>query len=306
MNEKLRAFAEKNALTLRKNGCYGQLFGYQAGLYINRFANPQYVLCISAHTAEAAEQIRSFLKKKKDDLKLTGFDVLGVGVILFPALYFSVYEQIEKIFKTVADFLKSKNVAGGDTCPYCGAKMTEKTLVSDGGHCFYVHEACFNANLQLVKEAEKEEKSSPDRYGRGFLGAVLGALIGALAFVGLFAWGYLEVIAPVVGVVAAHYLYGALGGKPSVKKIVTVGAVCLAFTLAAFFACYFVQIALSKPEAGLFAELKRLFAEKEGYASRFIVTLVFSCVAVGVGLVYSVYATLKSLRRPTEDLKKIS
>lgn len=84
------------------------------------------MLCISAHTAAAAEQIRSFLKKKKDDLKLTGFDVLGVGVILFPALYFSVYEQIEKIFKTVADFLKSKNVAGGDTCPYCGAKMTEK------------------------------------------------------------------------------------------------------------------------------------------------------------------------------------
>ena len=298
MNEKLRAFAEKNALTLRKNGCYGQLFGYQAGLYINRFANPQYVLCISAHTAEAAEQIRSFLKKKKDDLKLTGFDVLGVGVILFPALYFSVYEQIEKIFKTVADFLKSKNVAGGDTCPYCGAKMTEKTLVSDGGHCFYVHEACFNANLQLVKEAEKEEKSSPDRYGRGF--------IGALAFVGLFVWGYFEVIAPVIGVVAAHYLYGALGGKPSVKKIVTVGAVCLVFSLVSFFACYFVQIALSKPDAGLFAELKRLFAEKEGYASRFIVTLVFSCVAVGVGLVYSVYATLKSLRRPTEDLKKIS
>ena len=206
----------------------------------------------------------------------------------------------------MADFLKSKNVAGGDTCPYCGAKMTEKTLVSDGGHCFYVHEACFNANLQLVKEAEKEEKSSPDRYGRGFLGAVLGALIGALAFVGLFAWGYFEVIAPVIGVVAAHYLYGALGGKPSVKKIVTVGVVCLVFTLASFFACYFVQIALSKPDAGLFAELKRLFAEKEGYASRFIVTLVFSCVAVGVGLVYSVYATLKSLRRPAQDLKKIS
>ena len=138
------------------------------------------------------------------------------------------------------------------------------------------HPWCFNANLQLVKEAEKEEKSSPDRYGRGFLGALLGALIGALAFVGLFAWGYLEVIAPVVGVVTAHYLYGALGGKPSVKKIVTVGVVCLVFTLASFFACYFVQIALYKPDAGLFAELKRLFAEKEGYASRFIVTLVFS------------------------------
>lgn len=65
MNEKLRAFAEKNALTLRKNGCYGQLFGYQTGLYINRFANPQYVLCISAHTAAAAEQTDPFSKRKR-------------------------------------------------------------------------------------------------------------------------------------------------------------------------------------------------------------------------------------------------
>lgn len=52
--------------------------------------------------------------------------------------------------------------------------------------------------------------------------------------------------------------------------------------------------------------MKRLFAEKEGYASRFIVTLVFSCVAVGVGLVYSVYATLKACGGPRKISKKYS
>lgn len=306
MNEKLRAFAQKHALTVDKKGCYGELFGYQAGVYVNRFANPNYVLCISAHTADISQELISFLKKKKDDLKLTSFDVLGVGVILFPALYFSVYEQIEKIFKTVADFLKSKKAPGVEYCPYCGKKMEEKVLVSDGGHRFYVHEACFNANYQLVKESEREERSAPDRYGMGLLGALSGALIGCLAFIGLFIWGYLEVLAPVIGVVAAHYLYGVFGGKPSVKKIITVGVVCFVATLIAFFACTFVQIALSKPETGVLAEFKRLFAEKEGYGRRFTVTLVFCAIGVAIGLFYSAYATIKSLRRPTEDMKKIS
>ena len=306
MNEKLRAFAEKHGLAADKKGCYGEMFGYQVGVYVNRFANPNYVLCISAHTADMSQEIISFLKKKKDDLKLTSFDVLGVGVILFPALYFSVYEQIEKILKTVADFLKSKKVPGAEHCPYCGEKMEEKVLVSDGGHRFFVHDACFSANYQLVKESEREESESPDHYGRGFAGAVLGAVIGCLAFIGLFVWGHLEVLAPVIGVVAAHYLYGILGGKPSVKKIVTVGAVCLIATLIAFFACTFVQIALSKPDVGIFSEFKRLFAEKEGYGKKFIVTLAFCVIGVAIGLFYCAYATLKSLHRPTEDLKKLS
>lgn len=305
MNEKLKAFAEKYNLTANKKGCYGEMYGYQIGFYINRFANPNYVLCISAHTAKASAQIVSFLKKKKDDLKLLNFDVLGVGIILYPSLYFSVYNQVEKILKTVTDFLKSKGVGGADVCPYCNKIMEEKVLVSDGGHRFFVHDDCFNANYQLVKEEEREQTVSPDNFALGFLGAILGALIGCLALVGLYVWGYMEVIASVISVVAAHYLYGFFGGKASVKKIVAVGIVSLVLIMITYFTCNIVDIAIAKPEIGIFAEFKRLFAEQDGFKTKFIITLIFMFVGTLIGVFYSTYSTVKSFRKPTEDLKKV-
>jgi len=299
MNEKLKEFAQKHSLTVNKKGCYGEMYGYQMGFYINRFANPKYVICISAHTAKASEQIISFLKKKKDELKLLNFDVLGVGIILYPALYFSVYNQVEKILKTVTDFLKNKGVGDANVCPYCNREMTEKILVSDGGHRFYVHEECFNLNYQLVKEDEKQESESPDNYLLAIIGAILGALIGCAALVGLFIFGNFEVVAPVISAVAAHFLYGFFGGKASVKKIVTVGVVSLILTFITYILCNIVKAVLAKPAQSALTGLISAFTGKG------LITSIFLVVGVLIGVFYCAYTTIKSFRKPTSDLKKV-
>ena len=88
-------------------------------------------------------------------------------------------KDIKEMFENIDKYEIKKN----DYCPKCGEKLEDEVVVTSIGILnFKMHPAC---KAELVKEDEKEEKSyieAPNNYAKGFLGALIGGIVGVVTF----------------------------------------------------------------------------------------------------------------------------
>lgn len=248
---------------------------------------------------------------QKKQLRIANVTIDGSGFycIFTNMTLGSSLKKAHEVLYAVTEYLKMQGIPG-DVCPYCGQPLEEKKLVEDNYCLFYAHEACFNSKLSQVEGVESAEASMPNNYLRGFLGALIGGIVGMLIFWGLFQLGFLASISSLIGAVVGSLLYTKFGGKNNKMKIVIIASVVFVLTAAAFFLCYLQVVSDAMAQAGMYGSalemLGYLLETDQEIRAAFWGDFAMSIIFTVVGIVVVAMSMVRQQKKVSSGMKKHS
>ena len=313
MKKQLEQFAAEHTLSLNGNDIYGSYTGYQVSVrWGNIWTSSAFYVGFHANLGNKATEVINWLTiSMKKQLRIANITVDGSGLycIFTNMTLGSSLKKAHEALCAVTELFKAQGIPG-DVCPYCGLPMEEKKLVEDNFCLFNAHEACFNAKLSQVENAEAAEASMPNNYLRGFFGALLGGLVGMLIFWGLFQIGFLASISSLIGALVGSLLYTKFGGKNNKMKIVIIAIVVFVLTAAAFFLCYLQVVRAAMDESGVYGSTIEMLgylletnADVRGaFWSDFVMSIIFTVV----GIVAVALTMVRQQKKISSGMKKHS
>ncbi len=117
-----------------------------------------------------------------------------------------------------------------DVCENCGKVVDSVSFYGQGGDRSHFCSNCIENAEQIMASRRLAESDIPENVALGFLGAIIGSLLGVVAII-LLGWaGFVASIGGLLMAVGVLYGYKTLGGKLSVKGIVISVAVMIVMT----------------------------------------------------------------------------
>ncbi len=215
----IKKIAQQKGWDFQKNYMYGQEENYlitvrQVIDYLNGRNNCKMVyIPLSNITEEQVNKTLDYLKENKKDLKVREYHIVQSVLVFKLAETLKGYsvEQFNTLISSLVNFFKSNEIATIPTCVYC-QDGNVNTIMKIDKIAYHAHQECITrAQSDLVQSKENFE-TMKKHYGRGMVGAILGALIGAIPWVLLeIYWGFAAVLALIIGY-AAFYGYKKFGG----------------------------------------------------------------------------------------------
>ena len=285
----LREFAQAHGLSLGKDCCFGIYAGYRVHVKYRAFGNPACLLTVVSNTAGKNKELEKYLEHHKKELKLFGFGVIGIGLMVSPHIYTQVFRQIEEILDKLTEYLKKNHFPGADVCPYCGKPLgDDRTEMLESGIPFAAHEACFMNAYASARQKEEAQRMRPDRRLAGMAGAILGGLAGVAVFFVMFLWWEFGAIAALLGTVLGGWLYQKFGGKNTIFRIVFVSASSLVLLLLAYALCLYMQAPPAETVTDVVSSIVQRLRDKVGFRVLFVLNLVLLFVFDAVGTVFNI------------------
>lgn len=94
---------------------------------------------------------------------------------------FSTAKKLDRAIDAVTRKLQEAGAVGADHCAICQQHLgTDGAVMFDHDVAASVHKTCFSQKQQAIGEVEQQERQQGSNIGRGAIGALLGALIGAI------------------------------------------------------------------------------------------------------------------------------
>lgn len=295
---RLGDFAEKYGLKVGKHCCFGVFEGYRVHIKYAAMANPACLITVVTDTKGRDKDLEKYLEKNKKELKLTNFGVVGIGLMVSPQLYLNIFSQVEKILGKITAYLKKAGFPGAEYCPYCGARMEDGGIgMAESGIPFRAHAACYERALAEAKKREEANLAAPARKLAGTGGCLLGALVGAAAFVLMYLWWNFAALGAAAGVLLASYFYGRFGGKNTPYKVAACTLFPLAFTLIACAGCLLA-------DAGGWQGAVSLLSAGGKEFTMFLLNLIFVFVFDLVAAVYVLFSYLRSRKKISVNMRR--
>lgn len=123
---------------------------------------------------------------------------------------------------------------------------------------------------------------------KGTLGALIGALAGAVAYFILASFGYIAAISAVLAVFLGGLLFQKFGGKPTKVMVLIVAGLSILSQLIAVFYIYYNAANVLVTEYGFasagmaaFKDMMSVAEFKGEFTSNLIMTVVFTLIGVG-------------------------
>ena len=157
-----------------------------------------------------------------------------------------------------------------------------------------------NAAIQNENQAFRD---APNHYLRGFGGAILGGVVGALVAYVLFQIGFISALSVFVAFALGAFLYQKFGGKPNKGMILIVSLTSFVFMIGAVFGVYLVAISniLAKQGVDMTAiEAFRQLMENSEFSRGFLTDLWLTVLFSVVGMVGEVIMLVRKIKRPRE------
>lgn len=236
----LKKLAAEYGMKVDRGIAYGALQGYAAAMcegsgwkrivFAARFADPvQKTAFMDAVQAVDVKNIYRVLR--------LGINASGVQVDFYDTV--GTLDKIREFIPWFVQLLGEYQASAWDECPDCGLQVTEGKWLLTGGVCAqYYHEACGQKVAREVQERNEQRKNADGgSYLKGAAGALLGALIGSIAWAAVLMMGY---VAAAVGLLIGwlsdrgyRLLHGRNGKGKIMILIVAVIFGVLAGTIAA-------------------------------------------------------------------------
>jgi uncharacterized membrane protein len=217
----------------------------------------------------------------------------------------SLSKSLPTVIDKVFGCLLENGALAHSCCPICGMEMSEeeRKKAEIEGITVSMHSNCIVERNSEIQVAEKSFNSAPNNYLKGFLGAVIGGLLGVGLTVILFNLGYVSAITAVVSVALGAYLYKRFGGKPNGTMIVIVSATTLISLLGTVFGLYMLAAYGLSLEAGDtygMWESFSIYMKDEAFAASFRSDMLMVLLFTGIGLFWMVGSLRKSIKREKE------
>lgn len=288
MNKKFENFFNQYNLTINGNDAYGLMEGYEVSGHIEMLNNnAPFQLFISFYGTneqkEAINQKLANLKLKFFVYELNAFGLL-IGLNAFTAN--KLIEKLPEILSKIFNILNEENVLGTGYCPLCGNQVYNnvKRYQIDS---FYIplDDSCLAQLNQEIAQENQAIDYTPNNYLRGTIGAILGSLVGAVAFFVVFLLGYISAITSVIAIFLGTLLYKKFRGKPNKMMIVIVSLTAIITMCLTLFGVYVLSAQMLAIEAQLeitglsaFNALMQVPEFKKEFTTNLIMTVIFSLV----------------------------
>ncbi len=218
----LKKLAAENGMKVSKGIAYGGLCGYAATMYEGWGWKR---ICFSTTFPDAAQRgLLIDVVNLADIQKRYRVQTLNISSKNIVIHFLDTVGTMKKIREFLDWFIPLMNQHGAtkmDICTECGMQITDGCWKLIGDIAYYMHSACAEkVSNQIADEAEQRKQDDEGSYGAGFVGAILGAAIGAVAWAVILNMGY---VASVVGLLIgflAEKGYTLLGGKRGKGKVI--------------------------------------------------------------------------------------
>ena len=223
-----------------KNVFYGVYRGYELTLAVNQ----QFYVHLNffADGNVKAQAVRVFHTTSNQTMTNVGVSVYGLAATVNGMTANSALKKLtEKLDATIA-YLNVNEAKGVGYCPCCGEECDLLKTIRVNDVYVSLDDKCYNEVAKVAAVEEQHYNAQPNNYLKGFLGALLGAGIGAAAWVALYYMGFLSALTAVLAVFLGNYFYVKFGGKANNVKNIIVAGVSLVVLVLACVGIYYVEV----------------------------------------------------------------
>ena len=309
MNKKFIKFFEERNLRIEGNNAYGELRGFDVSFDV-KVMDPAFPVKLTLQFY-ADDETKQRIGQKIFDLKIKYFTFglgsngifLGFNDLTINKLFARFDLEMEKIIL----ILKEEGVKGIGYCPICGKELVDEGVVlDDHGFKFRVDEECHKMIVASIQHEEQQKENSPTNYGKGFLGACGGALLGCIIFTIVFFFGFISAIVAVLTVYLAQKFYVKMQGKEDKIMLLICSVVSLLFTVINYFALYLFAATALVSEYGFNSTGIEAFSDMmtiDEFSTEFVTNLSMTIGFTVLGILLQVSAMNKKMKMSKPDIK---
>lgn len=246
---------EKYNFTYEKNTGYGFIDNYEVSV-INQRMQLGPVFYISTFLSQTLknEFVKRFTDLQIQLCQATYFDC-GVAIMIGAMTGGTFKKKFEEVMTKILEILKDLDAPGKNICPQSGEELTEDNSK-------IVHIESLNINLRLsnggaetievlLKQDAEAKKNAPNNYLHGFLGILIGAIIGVALTIGFQLIGLISYWTPVVSISVGSYLSKKFGGKQNKVMLLINVLTNVVFIFLGVFISYIIVASIACANAGL-------------------------------------------------------
>lgn len=293
MNNKFEQCLVGCGLTVNGNNAYGVVKGYEVNATVNnRDMYYPVAVHISCYATEAQRaDISAALKNRKDIKGIKSMDDFGVLLRLTEFTTGKLLKRIPEILNAVTAMLEANGALGAQYCPHCGKQLGAGAQKCDvDGMTVTLDSGCVGAVNTAIDNRNAEFEAAPNNYLRGFIGALIGGVVGAALVALFYVLGFVSVFSGIAATALGGFLYVKFGGKPNKMMIVIVAVTSLVFLVAALFITYIIAAGIEADKLGLYSlsaiDAFKICLDDGEFRSAFFtdLALVIVFALLGVGL----------------------
>ncbi len=309
MNKKFSEFFGNKGLNIEGNLAFGTLYGYEINYFIRMMDQKAPVLLhISTYAShEQKNQMVSELRNQKIKFLTPLFDDYGLILGLNDVTVGKLLSRLDEILKITINIIKEKGGQDNKYCPLCGKELDieqSRKYNVDGFYLTLDSDCVSNMNQVIEKENEAID-AQPNNYFKGFLGAILGAGIGAASFVIIFLLEFISAISAYLAVFLGALFYQKFGGKRNKMMVLIVAVVSIFAICGTLVGLYIIAATGISVEQGTNLIGFKAFSEMmkdPSFSSEFYSNLALTFLFTALGCGQEIYNLSKSVKR-TQKIK---
>lgn len=227
----LKKFAKQNNLTVKNGAVYGNYCGYNMS-FLDGYNCKRVDINVYLPDCSVYDELEARLDerdlKKEFLIALLQMDPTRI-IIAFQDTVGTV-TRMKKFLDWFLTLLPEYGIEGADVCPCCGRPLTDSASWTQIDSTVYkLHRGCQDRfSRELGKRYEKEKQQENEQieqerqstsYVKGFFGAMLGSLLGAVCWAFMISVGYIAVLVGYCTAYMAELLYGRFHGRKGKGKV---------------------------------------------------------------------------------------
>jgi hypothetical protein len=275
-----------------KNVFYGVYKGYELTLAVNQ----QFFVHLNffADGNVKAQAVRVFHTASNQTMTNVGVSVYGLAATVNGMTANSALKKLtEKLDATIA-YLNQNEAKGVGHCPCCGEECDLLKTIRVNDVYVSLDDKCYNEVAKVAEVEEQHYNAQPNNYLKGFLGAILGAGIGAVAWIVLYYLGFLSALTAVLAVFLGNYFYVKFGGKANNVKNIIVAAVSLVVLVLACVGIYYVEVGSVIAANNLNMTPFELIFSNEEIMGLFVSDMAMNVIFTIIGVVAQIASTKRN------------
>lgn len=188
MHKKYKEYFERQGALVQGAKAYGVINGYDVNFMgAIPYAEANYgsggvTLHVSFYALEENRRaIESEIKILETKFVHYSFDKFGVQFSITDWTAGKIANKVEEIINKVSEILNNNQALGSGHCPICGNSLSaDATKRQVNGMTITLDDDCVNKLNEIIDRENREFEAAPNNYLKGFLGALIGGVAGAI------------------------------------------------------------------------------------------------------------------------------
>ena len=308
MNKKIEDFFNQYG-SFSYNGiyAYGEIAGYEVNIIKDPTQNGP-MLFFSTNLSDSKKELFiSKMKSYKISMLKPFYFNYGVFVLVGALTMNKFMEKFPDVLDKVLSTLEELEAPKKDICPETGMELTsENSKIANFKDpdlkIRLINGVIDDFNVEIDKMNE-EYKNAPNNYFKGFLGILIGGIVGVVATYIFSLIGFISAISSIISIFLGIFLYKKFGGKPNWVMIV----MSLSFTFISiagfifFLYLTYANVVCAANEINLsgIAAFKYCLGNVDEFSKEFTKEILIHSLFIVIGAAVSIFSLIRSIKRPT-------